>query len=82
MTPEESKNWNAAQDGCKRCGTSVAIPHGYEDSESQMCHLCEIKTLIELAAAQEKLLVAYRLGRRPADKTLDQINAAKVLLNW
>ena len=31
----------------------------------------------KLAQAQEKLLAAYRLGRRPAGSTLDAITAAK-----
>ena len=34
----------------------------------------------KLAEAREKLLVAYRLGRRPAEKTLDAIAAAKAKL--
>lgn len=32
-----------------------------------------IRDLLELARAQEKLLCAYRVGKRPADKTLDTI---------
>jgi len=34
----------------------------------------------KLAKAQEKLLVAYRLGRRPAESVLDAIAAAKANL--
>ena len=34
----------------------------------------------KLATAQSDLLVAYRLGRRPYEKTLDAIAAAKVKL--
>lgn len=34
-----------------------------------------------LVAAQDKLLVAYRLGRRPSDRTLDAIHILRKELN-
>jgi len=60
---------------CDECHRVIAeIKHAVLSSKEYM-H--EVERLRDLAAAQEDLLVCYRQGRRPSDKLLDRIKAAK-----
>lgn len=52
-----------------------------DDTLSKQGATC-ICDLMELASAQEQLLVCYRLGKRPTDKLLDTLRRKKSLLGF
>ena len=61
---------------CKLCGGDLY--DGYCENLTDTTHQT---LLFELIECQDKLLVAYRLQKRPADKTLDRINVIRRMLN-